>query len=272
PTYEKPLFESVIAYHKRNGGEFGTALDLGTGTGQVASELVDYFDKVIGVDHSEVMIKTAIQHPKIEYKVGDCLNIPVPDASLDLLVIGEAIHYFPIPEFWAEVKRIVKPGGTLGFWGYTNNICVEYPVITDLIWEFTMETLGPYWDKGKENMDELLQSHVDNLPFENVEGRVFFAHPKIEYNSKVQSFTQNNQNFVTSSIPDSGFVKPIQSLGQLSNYLKTWHGYHKYLKNNPNSENPVDAFIKKAMDKTGLGLDSKVELEFPQIIVLSKVE
>jgi SAM-dependent methyltransferase len=271
PTYKTPLFTSIVDYHKSNGGEFSTALDLGTGTGQAAIGLVDYFDKVIGVDVSPVMIQSATKHPKIEYVVGDCLQVPVPDKSIDLLVVGEALHWFPVPNFWDEVKRIVKPGGTFGFWGYTNNISYNYPIITDLIWEFTTVTTGPYWDKGREKMDELHQAYLKDLPFTNIQGRVFFPHPKIDYCDKIKQFCELNPNYATNSIPDTGFVTPMKNLEQLSKFLKTWSGYHNYLKNNPTAEDPVDNMIQRAIAATGLKLDQEFDLLFPQEVVLSKV-
>jgi ubiquinone/menaquinone biosynthesis C-methylase UbiE len=271
PTYKKCLFDAIVAYHKSNNGTFGTAMDLGCGTGQATVELVDHFDKVIGVDGSAVMIQSATQHPKIEYIVGDCLEIPVPDHSVDLLVIGQAIHWFPIPKFWTEVKRVVKPGGTFGFWGYSNTISNKFPIITEFIWEFTTVTTGKYWDQGRKKLDELHQSYLEDIPFDNVQARLFFAHPKVELTEKAKKICDKNPGFVTNDLPDSGFVTPILNLAQLKNYMKTWSGYHNYLKNNPGAEDPVDVMINRIIMETGLRMDQDCGLLFPQEVVLSKV-
>ena len=38
--------------------------------------------------------------------------------SVDLVVAGQAAHWFDYPRLWPEMKRVVKKGGTLAFWGY----------------------------------------------------------------------------------------------------------------------------------------------------------
>jgi ubiquinone/menaquinone biosynthesis C-methylase UbiE len=41
----------------------------------------------------------------------------VADGSVDLLMVVEALHWFNLPDFWAEVDRVMRPGGVVAVLG-----------------------------------------------------------------------------------------------------------------------------------------------------------
>ncbi len=93
-------------------------LDLGCGNGRL-SELfqgknLDYF----GVDFSERLIGIAgKKHPQLKFQVADALNLPFPDNFFDKVFSIAVLHHIPSRElrlkFMIEVKRTLKPGGSL---------------------------------------------------------------------------------------------------------------------------------------------------------------
>lgn len=40
----------------------------------------------------------------------------LPDATIDLVVSSTAAHWFQAPQWWDEMARIVKPGGSVAVW------------------------------------------------------------------------------------------------------------------------------------------------------------
>lgn len=106
PSYPSQLFaflaDQAPARHH--------ALDTACGNGQAAVALTDYFDRVSATDASENQIKHAVAHPRITYAVAPAESCGLPDASLDLLTVAQAIHWFDFDRFYEESRRILKPG------------------------------------------------------------------------------------------------------------------------------------------------------------------
>jgi len=139
PTYPPELFAflaSVAPAHE-------LAWDCGTGSGQAAVVLAEHFARVFATDASAEQIANAEPHPKVEYAVAPAEACPLPDASADLVTVAQALHWFGFDRFYAEVKRVLEPGGLLAVWTYdlhAVNADVD-PVLARLQSEF----VGPYW-------------------------------------------------------------------------------------------------------------------------------
>jgi ubiquinone/menaquinone biosynthesis C-methylase UbiE len=114
PLYPKPLFE----YFGKLGKEHTAAWDCGTGNGQVALGLADLFQRVYASDASPQQIEQAIRHERIEYFVSLAESTPLPSASVNLITVGQAFHWFDAERFYTEAKRVLKPEGVLAIWCY----------------------------------------------------------------------------------------------------------------------------------------------------------
>jgi len=92
-------------------------LDIASGEGYGAAMLAVKADKVIGVDASIDAIQHARRRYKkenLEYLAGDCAEIPLPDASIDLTVSFETIeHHDQHERMMQEIKRVLRPNGVL---------------------------------------------------------------------------------------------------------------------------------------------------------------
>lgn len=70
------------------------AWDCGTGSGQAAALLAPHFDKVIATDPSDAQLAAAMQRPNIEYRLADECVPFLSDASVDLVTVAQALHWF----------------------------------------------------------------------------------------------------------------------------------------------------------------------------------
>jgi demethylmenaquinone methyltransferase/2-methoxy-6-polyprenyl-1,4-benzoquinol methylase len=95
----------------------GHVLDVATGTGLVALELVARGFRVTGVDRSPEMLALArhrFRHGGVELVEADARSLPFPDASFDHLTFTYLLRYVEEPgSTLAELARVVRPGGTI---------------------------------------------------------------------------------------------------------------------------------------------------------------
>ena len=94
----------------------GHVLDVATGTGLVASELVRRGFRVTGLDQSPEMLEVArrrfLERGAVELVEGSAEALPFPDASFDHLTVTYLLRYIDDPgATLAELARVVKPGG-----------------------------------------------------------------------------------------------------------------------------------------------------------------
>jgi SAM-dependent methyltransferase len=90
-------------------------LDLGAGTGKLTTRLVERGLHVIAVDPiAEMldMLRTAL--PETPALLGSAEQIPLPDDSVDAVLVAQAWHWFDSDRAAAEIARVLRPGGRLG--------------------------------------------------------------------------------------------------------------------------------------------------------------
>jgi SAM-dependent methyltransferase len=90
-------------------------LDLGAGTGLLTDVLVGAGHDVVAVDPSPEMLAELSAHlPGVVPAVGTAEAVPLGDASVDAVVAGQAAHWFDPAPAAREIRRVLRPGGTLG--------------------------------------------------------------------------------------------------------------------------------------------------------------
>jgi ubiquinone/menaquinone biosynthesis C-methylase UbiE len=100
-------------------------LDLACGTGAVAEAAATAGADVTGVDLSPGLIETATKRAadlglRIDYRVGDCENLDLPDASFDAVSSTCGIMFAPDHAATArELARVTRPGGRLALVNWT---------------------------------------------------------------------------------------------------------------------------------------------------------
>jgi SAM-dependent methyltransferase len=91
-----------------------TVLDLGAGTGKLTAPLLATGARVVAVEPSEGMLAVLRREaPEAEALAGTAERIPLDDASVDAVVVGQAFHWFDHDVALAEIHRVLRPSGKL---------------------------------------------------------------------------------------------------------------------------------------------------------------
>lgn len=147
PGYPEALFEYWYAHCPG----FDCAWDCGTGNGQIAAHLAGRFRQIEATDISEKQLKNAVETPHVRYSVQAAETPGFSDHIFDLVVVGQAAHWFDFGKFYPQVQRVIKPGGLLALAGY--QLPKTDPAVDELIQWYYTSILGPYWDAERRHVD-----------------------------------------------------------------------------------------------------------------------
>jgi hypothetical protein len=161
PHYPPALFEWLggIVRQRR------VAWDCATGNGQAAVALAGRFDTVIATDGSAAQLAAATPHPRVRYACATAERSCLRSASVDLVTVAQALHWFDLGGFYEEVDRVVVADGVIAVWSY-GPIAVDAR-IDPVVDELYHGTLGDWWPSER--------AHVDNgyrdldFPFARIE-------------------------------------------------------------------------------------------------------
>ena len=202
PKYPKELYDFIFSHIKN----FGSAWDVGTGSGQVAAELSKRFDDVIATDSSEQQLRKAAKRANIIYRLESAESTEIPDHSIDLITVGQALHWFDIHLFFKEVNRVLKPGGMIAIIGY--GVFSSEAEVDRIVNNFYTLTIDKYWDPQRKYIDEGYKTIP--FPFQQIEAPEF----KMEFQ---------------------------WTAAELIGYLQSWSAVQAYKKEN--GQDPVEAII-----------------------------
>lgn len=165
PGYPEELLDFVSTLPRWR----GTAWDCGTGSGQAALGLAERFEQVIATDPSAAQIEHAEPHPRIEYQTVAAEASGLRDASVDLVAVAQAFHWFDFERFFAETRRVLAPGGAVALWTYNlARITPEVDAWTD---RMAHRHVGSWWPPERRWVDE--EYRTIPFPFPEVEAPAF---------------------------------------------------------------------------------------------------
>ena len=96
------------------GREAATVVELGAGTGKLTRQLVALGHDVHATDPDAAMLAVLQRHlPDVPTSVSGAEEIPLPDRSVDVVVAGQAFHWFDHERALPEIARVLRPGGYL---------------------------------------------------------------------------------------------------------------------------------------------------------------
>lgn len=100
--------------HELGVGPGTRVLDLAAGTGKLTRRLVELGADVWAVEPVAAMRAQLTQVlPDIEVVEGSAEEIPAADASVDVVTVAQAFHWFDAPAALEEIARVLRPGGRL---------------------------------------------------------------------------------------------------------------------------------------------------------------
>lgn len=161
PDYPPALFDHLAQLCS---GEPRTlrAWDCATGSGQAAVALAGRLGRVLASDASPAQL--AAMHrgapPKGAPPRGGgrllafgCLaeDSALADASVDLITVAQALHWFDIEAFWAEVRRVLRPGGLVAVWCY--QLLTVTPAVDRVVRRYYHRVVGPYWPPERRHVE-----------------------------------------------------------------------------------------------------------------------
>jgi SAM-dependent methyltransferase len=170
------------------------AWDCATGSGQAAVALAEHFASVAASDASPAQLARAQPHPRVAYLAATSEQVPLADECVDLTVVAQALHWFDLDAFYAEVRRVLRPGGLIAALTYgLHRISPPVDAIVDRLYT---DIVGPYWPEERRHID----AGYASLPF-----------PFEPVTLGSYAMTAN------------------WSLSQLLGYLRTWSAVQRYI-------------------------------------------
>ncbi|KAJ9580803.1 hypothetical protein L9F63_024019 [Diploptera punctata] len=229
------------------------AVDIGCGGGQSTEILAPYFKKVLGFDASEAQIIAATRKNKfknITYRVGNAEHINCADSSVQLVTTCHACQYFDLPKFYAEVERVLTPGGVLCLYGYAlpQPMCGDKQ-LSHIVNKFYCDTLEDY----------------------------VFPHSKVVYLDKYTSSQYNNIPFVAEPLVRDEFVHvvPSVSVSDLVGYASSMSGFQNFKKQVGAEKasqvlNNFQSEIMSATELEGDAADIHLDIQYTYFLLMGR--
>ncbi|MFZ4263734.1 class I SAM-dependent methyltransferase [Sphingobacterium sp. HJSM2_6] len=172
PSYPHELYDflsSLTPQHQY-------AWDCGTGNGQSAIHLADYFEQVYATDPSDAQIANAFSHERVHYKVEKAEDVNLNPQSIDLITVAQAVHWFDFEKFYDKVKKVLKRDGIIAVWAY------DLPQINNeidpIIKNFYKKIVGPYWPEEIKSIDQGYTTIP--FPFREIEPPEFYIRKRLK--------------------------------------------------------------------------------------------
>lgn len=203
PRYPAALFRWLATIPAQH----GTAWDCATGSGQAATMLAPHFGRVVASDGSVAQLRAAERMPGVHYLAATGETGALAPATVDLVTVAQAFHWLEHARFYAEVDRVLAPGGAVAIWCYS--VLHSTPEIDALLKEFYDGTLGSYWTPERKHVDRGYRDY--RLP-------------------------------VAERTAPALAIEGMLTLAQFLGYLRTWSAVGRYLATH--GRDPVDDFAR----------------------------
>ena len=191
PKYTPSFYSLIYAYHDAHSASRTIAHDIGTGPGQVASQLATHFAQVNASDNNSTHLAVAAQrlatlHAARKVVFAECSAETVHAAyvpgSADLVAAAECLPLLDAGAAVSSFSRLLRPGGTLAVWFYGRPAFAEpgfaprcqqlLNEILDVSFAKAIQGGGPAHRFGWKRATDCMASWLDNvaLPAEEWRG------------------------------------------------------------------------------------------------------
>lgn len=229
PTYPAQLFDWIAA----NAPARDAVWDCAAGSGQASLPLAHRFAHVYATDASATQLAEAPAHERITWSVAPAEASGLDPHSVDAVTVAQALHWFDLQRFWAEVRRVARPDAAFVAWSY-GLLEFDDAELNWLLRDFHDNVVGPYWPIERGKVDAGYQG-ID-LPFERL------------------------------TPPPIG-MRAGWTLDHLTGYLRTWSATRRYIVEQ--GKDPVTSFADTLRIAWG---DGPREVRWPLTILAGRVE
>lgn len=230
PRYPAALFDYLAAQVTAD----AFVWDCAAGSGQATVDLARRFRRVIATDASAEQVASAPRLSGVEWRVALAEQCGLPDASVGLVTVAQAIHWFSLDRFYAEVRRVLVPGGLIAIWAYGKKR-IDDAAIHHLVDEYYSVTVGPYWPPERLLVEEGYRTIP--FPFEELPA------PTLEMEAE-------------------------WSLDELMGYLGTWSATSRFMRDR--GANPLDS-LRTALASCWGDPQSRRKIHWPLALRVGRV-
>lgn len=204
PRYPDVLFDFLATVANRH----GAAWDCATGNGQAAVGLARHFGRVTATDASQQQLAHAVANARVVYTVAPAEASGLPTQSVDLVTVAQAAHWLDRHAFYAEARRVLRPGGVVAIWCY-GDVSID-PELDPVLRAFSESTVGPYWPPERQLVRDGYRT-ID-FPFEEIDAPDFTIEQRL-------------------------------TLDSLAGYIRTWSATQRFIERH--GRDPVDTLIRE---------------------------
>ena len=164
PEYPPALFDWIASIAPSP----ALCWEAGCGSGQATRDLALRFDRVHAGDPSAAQIAQAPMIDNVDFVVEPAERCALPDASADAACVAQALHWFNRDAYFAEVARVLKPGGVLVTWGYQDIIVPDALIAANGVLQ---DAIRAHWPPQRADVDAAYAGY--DWPFEPIAAPAF---------------------------------------------------------------------------------------------------
>lgn len=164
PEYPDALFAWIASVAPAT----GHAWEAGCGSGQASRGLACHFGHVHATDPSAAQVAQASAPGNVAFAVEPGERCSLADASVDAVCVAQALHWFDRAAFFAECRRVLRPGGVLVAWGYQD---IVVPPALAAANDALQHAIAPHWPPERRLIDEAYAGF--DWPFPAIEAPAF---------------------------------------------------------------------------------------------------
>jgi SAM-dependent methyltransferase len=253
----------------------------------LAAQLATRFTHVTGLDPEASMVDAGL-HPEgtdITYGVGVAEELGaagIKDDSADLVIAGEAAHYFDHARAWPEIARVLRPNGTVAYIGYGR---ISFPGHEDAnaaIAQLMDGDLNGCWSEPGWSISEGLYDRIpfpvapaapalDGLPDLSGGGHPLAAEIAEPAATGPEDAWDAHSAVRLKSGTTAGnwFLRETWDLHQIERIIRSWSAVKRYQDRNPADKEATPDVVGRtiAQLKPVFG-DAPVEVAWPLVVLL----
>jgi SAM-dependent methyltransferase len=195
--------EAVRWVVQRTGVDAGSVVvDLAAGTGHLSGRFDELGVPVVAIEPAGNLRRVLTERlASVRTVAGVAERMPLGDASVDLVVVGNAFHHFDEENAFAELRRILRPSGELAlFWARTHSEHVPALAAVERVVRETVERSGS--PSAFVDAYDAWRDPPKRVGGFEVVGRRSFPHPHVVASARLADLYATSSDIASLPEPD----------------------------------------------------------------------